>query len=263
MKYSFVLPAITLMITGSACSDSGMDAASEGSLTIEFDNHFGEEDLELNTEYINSKGEVLSISKLNYYISNIEVTTSGGETFVVPQESSYFLVREADPESQEVVLNHIPTGDYNRISFLIGVDSLRSTMDPSLRKGVLDLTYEEVMYWTPENGYVFLKLEGTSPDAPANDGHHFTYHIGGFGGLDESEPTINNIKIKTINMGSARAQVRSNKSPEIHLHVDVSEFFSNPESISIQEHPTVMFSEYSKTLANNYVNMFKYDHVHN
>ncbi|HET6540185.1 MAG TPA: hypothetical protein VFG46_06855 [Chryseolinea sp.] len=64
-------------------------------------------------------------------------------------------------------------------------------------------------------------------------------------------------------MGNAVAQVRTNKAPEVHLHVDVLEFFKNPSTISIAAHPAVMNDDYSKTVSGNYVNMFKYDHVHN
>jgi hypothetical protein len=64
-------------------------------------------------------------------------------------------------------------------------------------------------------------------------------------------------------MGNAMALVRTNKAPEVHLHVDVLEFFANPVTITIAEHSLVMFGEFSKTVSGNYVNMFKYDHVHN
>ena len=43
-------------------------------------------------------------------------------------------------------------------------------------------------------------------------------------------------------MGNVVAQVRSNKAPEVHVHVDVLEFFKNPTTIRIAEHSLVMFS---------------------
>ena len=82
--------------------------------------------------------KLFSLSKLNYYISNIKLKTNDGKEFIVPQDSSYFLVMENEEESQEVTIKHIPAGDYNQITFTIGVDSLRSTMDITKRQGVLD-----------------------------------------------------------------------------------------------------------------------------
>ncbi len=231
-------------------------------MIIEFDNRAGDNDLELNTDYTNISGEAFKLTKLNYYISNIKLMTSNGIEFTLPQDSSYFLVMEDDEESQEVTINNIPAGDYNEITFTIGVDSLRSTMDVGKRTGVLDPAQgHEGMYWTWNSGYIFFKMEGTSPSAPADQENKFYYHIGGYGGYDS--PTLNNLRETTVSMGSARAEVRGNKVPEVHLHVDVMEFFKNPATIKIAEHSLVMFSDYSPTVAGNYVNMFKYDHVHN
>jgi len=244
------------------CTDNDINPDQTGELTIEFDNRAGNNDLHLNTDYTNSSGEVFRLTKLNYYISNIKLRTTGGNEYTVPQDSSYFLVTENEEESQEVKIRNIPVGDYNEITFTIGVDSLRSTMDITKRTGVLDPAQgHNGMYWSWNSGYIFFKMEGTSPSAPVDQENKFYYHIGGFGGY--SSPGLNNIRKKTISMGNARAEVRSNKSPEVHLHVDVLEFFKDPTTISIAEHSLVMFADYSKTVSANYVNMFKYDHVHN
>jgi hypothetical protein len=104
-------------------------------------------------------------------------------------------------------------------------------------------------------------MEGISPAAPAEQENKFYYHIGGYGGFGSQ--TLNNIREKTISMGNARAEIRNNKSPEVHLHVDLQELFKNPTTIKIAEHSLVMFSGFSSTVADNYTNMFKYDHVHN
>lgn len=245
-----------------ACDDDDDGLKGAGPILIEFDNHVGEEDLELHKDYVNGSGETFTVSKLNYYISNIRLRTTSGIEFVVPQDSSYFLVMEDDQSSQAITLNNIPAGDYNEISFVIGVDSVRSTMDVSKRTGALDPAQgHDGMYWTWNSGYIFFKMEGTSPSAPAGQQNKFYYHIGGYGGFDSQ--TLNNIRTATVSMGTGRAEVRTNKTPAVHLHVDVQEFFKNPTTFKIADYPAVMFSEFSKNVSENYVNMFKYDHVHN
>ena len=115
------------------------------------------------------QAKVFRLTKLNYYISNIKLRTTGGNEFIVPQDSSYFLMTENEEESQEVKIRNIPAGDYNEITFTIGVDSLRSTMDISKRTGVLDPAQgHDDMYWSWNSGYIFVKMEGTSPSAPAD-----------------------------------------------------------------------------------------------
>lgn len=262
MKYFCILSISFISLALISCNDDNINPTEKGQLTIEFDNRVGDTDLELDKDYVNSSGETFHLTKLNYYISNISLKTTTGQEYIVPQDSSYFLVMENEPESQEITISNIPAGDYNEITFTIGVDSLRSTMDITKRTGVLDPAQgHDGMYWSWNSGYIFFKMEGISPAAPVDQENKFYYHIGGFGGYDT--PGMNNIREKTISMGSAHAAVRSNKSPEVHLHVDVSEFFKNPATIRISEHSLVMFSDYSKTVSGNYTNMFKYDHVHN
>lgn len=193
-----------------SCDDSDSLVNGTGKLVIEFDNRAGDHDLVLNHDYVNSSGETFSVSKLNYYISNIILTRNDESQFTVPQDSSYFLISEEHDGSQRVVINNIPSGDYNKITFTIGVDSLRSTMDVSKRQGVLDPAQgHDGMYWTWNSGYIFFKMEGTSPSASADQDNKFYYHIGGYGGYET--PGLNNIREKTIDMGSAIAQVRENK----------------------------------------------------
>lgn len=260
ITFIYLLSILSLITI--SCDDDDVNPDEKGSLKIEFDNRIGEEDLELNTDYTNASGETFRIAKLNYYISNIRLRRSSGDDFVVPQDSSYFLIMEDDAESQMVAINGIPAGDYNEVTFTIGVDSLRSTMDVSKRAGVLNPAQgHDGMYWTWNSGYIFFKMEGTSPAAPADQENKFYYHIGGYGGYDS--PTLNNIRDVTVSMGSARAEVRPNKTPQVHIHADVQEFFKSPNPFRIADYSLVMFSEFSKKISENYVNMFKYDHVHN
>lgn len=259
MKLYIVIFLLFVCLT--SCDDDE-SIQGVGQLDIEFDSKVGDEDLVLNEYFTNAHDESFSLTRLNYYISNIVLTTDNGVEYVVPQDSSYFLIREDDEESHHVTIRNVPAGDYNRITFTVGVDSLRSTLDISKRQGVLDPAQgHDGMYWTWNSGYIFFKMEGNSPAAPEEQSHAFYYHIGGYGGYET--PSINNIRNATVDMGNSVAQVRANKSPEVHLHVDVLEFFKNPTPIKIAEHSTVMFSEYSTVVSANYINMFKFDHVHN
>ena len=260
--FAYTLLFLTFPIILASCDEDGINPYDKGSIKIEFDNRFGAEDLQLNTDYVNSSGETFRITKLNYYISNIKLSTTSGTEFIVAQDSSYFLIMEEHDDSHVITINNVPAGDYNEVTFTIGVDSLRSTMDISKRTGVLDPAQgHDGMYWTWNSGYIFFKMEGTSPAAPADQENKFYYHIGGYGGYDS--PTLNNIREATISLGSARAEVRSNKSPQIHFHADLQNLFKSPTQFKIADHSLVMFSDFSTNISNNYANMFRYDHVHN
>lgn len=234
-------------------------------LSIEFDNIMGGQNLFLNTvQYTNAAGEAFNVSLLQYYISNIKLRRTDTKMYTVPQDSSYFLIIEGN-ESARFARFNVPSGDYDQLSFIIGVDSLRSTMDIAKRTGVLDpSTGHDGMYWGWNSGYIFFKMEGSSPVAPLDPSgvHKFRYHIGGFGGY--SAPTINNIRTITIDLkNSGIAQPRKNRRANIHLMADVLKMFNGPATVSIAANPSVMFSDYSVTIANNYSGMFTHDHTEN
>ncbi len=260
---------LAFMLVLTACSkatNTPTTTQTLAPLSIEFDNIVGGQNLILNNvNYTSAAGEQYNIQLLQYYISNITVKKEDGTTYTVPQDSSYFLIKESEPDTRFARVK-VPEGNYTSVSFLLGVDSLRSTMDISKRTGVLDPSggMDDGMYWGWNSGYIFLKMEGTSPQAPLDPTgvRKYRYHIGGFGGY--SAPTINNIKRITIDLNSRGiAQVRTNRSANVHLMVDISKVLSGTTTVSLANNPQVMFSDYSVNVANNYASMFVHDHTEN
>ncbi|WP_420149548.1 MbnP family protein, partial [Spirosoma sp.] len=157
--------------------------------------------------------------------------------------------------------NNIPAGDYAGLTFLIGVDSLRSLSDLDKRTDVLDPGLNNGMYWDWNSGYIFLKLEGKSAAAPAAQNNEFFYHVGGFGGGYNGKKTINTLRSVTIPFLSNVANVELNTTPTIQLKADVMKVFNGATRLSIAQHPSVMFDTYSTTIADNYAQMFSYDRM--
>ncbi len=249
------------------------DTTKTGEFSIEFDNIVGEETLGIGSRYyVNAKGETFTINLIQYFVSNIKLLASDGTEYVIPQEDSYFLVNGAD-RSTRFTKVRVPEGDYTQVKFILGVDSLRSTMPVEERKGVLSFNPHEGhegggMYWGWNSGYIFFKFEGNCElisDDQAGDPtgkKQFKYHIGGFGGY--SAPTLNNIREITVDLNAGGlAQVREGLRSNVHLFVDLMQVFNGPLTFSIPEHPNVMFSEYSVNIANNFTSMFTHDHTEN
>lgn len=268
LKIKLLFFAVSCSMIFATCKKATLPSNQESEIvpvSLEFDNIAGGQNLFLNTtNYTNAGGEQFNISLLQYYVSNIKLRRDDGSEFLVNPDSSYFLIKESDPSTRLAKFN-VPVGNYKQVSFILGVDSLRSTMDISKRTGVLDPSGGmDGMYWGWNSGYIFFKMEGISAAAPADPGgqHKYRYHIGGFGGY--SAPTINNLKTITLDLtASGVLQARAGRNPNIHLLVDVLKVFNAPTVVSIAANPTVMFSEYSKTIANNYSGMFYHDHTEN
>jgi len=234
------------------------DPIETGTIQLQFDNIVGDKDLQLDsTRYTNAAGEDFTVSKLNYFISNIKLIKIDGSVFTVPQDSSYFLIREANAASQKLVIREVLTGEYTGIEFTVGVDSVRSVSDVSKRQGILDKdtgpTNEEAMYWDWNPGYIFLKMEGSSDSATTANGKYY-YHIGGFGGWNER--TLNNLKTIKMNFPGQKAIVTTSIISNVLIQADILKIFNGPTQLSIKENPGVMFTEYSKNIADNYAGMF-------
>lgn len=241
---------------------SEYDTNKKGELSVEFDNIVGSSDLQLNTgNYTNSSGESYTVTTLKYFVSNFKLTRVDGTVYTVPQDSCYFLIDESNAATHEPVVR-IPEGEYKTLSFGLGVDSLRNTMDASMRTGDLDPTgAASGMYWTWNSGYINFKIEGTAPAAGMMG---YMYHIGGFGG--KTSPTANNYRTITLDLtarGTAKIKASKTDPTNIHLMVDVNKLFTGASTIKIADAAMVMDIAGGVKFANNYANMFTHDHTEN
>lgn len=264
MKKIFFVFGISALMAAS-CSKEVADPYNvniKAPLAIEFDNVVGGSNLQMNTaNYTNANNESFKVTMLRYFVSNLVLTRLDGSKYIVPQDSSYFLIDESVTASLTPVIQ-VPEGEYTKLEFLLGVDSLRNTKDLSQRTGVLDPTgTASGMYWSWNSGYIFFKMEGTSP-ASTQTNNVFQYHIGLFGGYATS--TLNNLKNISIDLSTRGVvKVKSGKTPNVHLLVDAMKLFNGNANVSIATNSVVMASPFSATVANNYQYMFQHDHTEN
>lgn len=254
------LPFLLLLVVAfGSCKkeSSSYDPDFRGKLRIEFNNVIGTENLQLNTgSYINASGESFSVRSLRYFISNISLINADGSKYIVPQDSSYFLIDESTAITNMPELK-IPEGEFKELRFIVGVDSLRSTMDLSKRTGVLAPTVNN--YFNENNGYIFFSLEGNSPDAPDN---RYQFQTGGYGG--KTSPTINNIKNITLDLSQKGiSKIREGNESVIQILVDIAKVFTGTQNISLATNNIVLFEPFSVNIANNYALMFTHDQTLN
>ena len=256
MRSIVFLILVLVTISRKKENNTGYDTRFRGTLKIEFDNVVGSQDLRLTTgNYTNASGEAFTVRALRYFISNISLGKTDGSTYVVPQDSSYFLVDESIRTSIPTLI--IPEGEYDRLTFTVGVDSLRSAGDISNITGVLLPSLST--YMNENNGFIFFSMEGTSPASPQGS---YRFRIGGYGG--KTSATFNNIKTITMDLSAGGiSQIREGKESVIHILADVAKVFGGTQNISIASNSVVEFEPFSVNVANNYALMFTHDHTHN
>ncbi len=221
---------------------------STGNVIIHFNNYVGNDLLNLDsTTYKNQLGQAFSVTNFKYYISNIHLKKADGKEFV---SNDYFLVREDEQQTKQLILQNIPEGKYISCSFVIGVDSLHNCS--GAQTGALDET--NGMFWTWNTGYIFLKLEGKSP-VSTSAGHVFEFHIGGY-----KQPSN---CIRKVSLDLKNVIVSTKKNTSIEIKTDVSEILKSPVTIDFSKLSSVTDAHNSTTIADNYKDMFSILNVSN
>lgn len=253
-KYYMLL--MILALTGSF-AQAQPAAKKQTKFTLHFQNVVGKEVLKLNDAiYTNASGEKFNVTTFNYFISNIKLQRKDGTEYVLPQDSTYHLIKQSDPKSRDINLR-VPADDYTALTFIVGVDSVMSTSDLTRRTGALDISggMLDGMYWTWNSGYLFVKFEGDSEQAKADQTgqHKFRYHIGGYGGYKKA--SLNNIKTVKLDLPNPK-NLRQDVQAVINIQADVLKIFDGTKAMRIADNATVMFGEQSKVVADNYSTMF-------
>ena len=219
----------------------------QNNFQIQFTHLVGNQPLVLgNTKYTNMYGEKFTVSKFNYYISNIRLKKANGSWWKQP--NSYYLVQSNKPASQKITIPNVPKGTYNEISFLIGVDEKRNTS--GAQEGALDPA--NGMFWSWNTGYVFLKLEGNTM---VNQGgktitQKFLFHCGGFNFKH------NNIKKKRLNLRRLPLKVGTGQVVPLKIKVDIQKFFGGVKPVQIRRNLRLMSPARAAKVADNYNQTF-------
>lgn len=224
-----------------------------GSLKFNFENMVDTNELVFGKKYVTAFGDTFKISKFNYYISHIVVTKADNSTFTEP--NSFHLVKHSSPATSVITLANVPVGSYKSVSFMIGVDSTNNVSGP--QSGDLDPVVASDMYWSWNTGYIFVKLEGSSPSS-GDPNKDLTFHIGGGGGANKAQRSV------TLNFGTSTADVSTAVTPLVHLAVDAAEIFKTPTTINLAtDFYTMGPGPNAKKYADNYMDMIHFEHVHN
>jgi len=240
----------------SACVLGGCKARDEAQpVTIEISHVVGSAPLQLSAPFQTAAGDELALDKLRYYFSNVRLRRADGSWFANPQSpqkpDGYFLIDEATLASKKLAIGPVPNGDYTGIEFVIGVDDARN--HAGAQTGALDPA--KGMFWMWHSGYIFLKLEGHSPQSTAA-AQAVSYHVGGG---DIAAPLARTVYLPLGEPMHVRPQLTS----EIHLDADVAAVFGGSHPLRIAELPEAMEPPAVTTVADNFAAAFRVDHVHN
>ena len=263
MKNIFKVAAVCAVLTLASCSNNDNEAVSgTGSIGVEFDNAFKTNDLILDTQAnTTSQGEILKITAVKYIVSNIRLTKDDGTIYTYPKSESYFIVDESDESTHVLELHDVPAGDYTKVTFGIGVDQDQFDLGAGGQGDFLAWAQSEGMLWSWSAGYKFLMFEGTFTSPTVSTDTPFMIHTGQTG-------TDYNYTELTLDL-PAKALIRTNITPDIHIIADVSKIVDGANKIILSDNnpngtgAMIMGGENLPLITQNLSGMFTVAHVHN
>lgn len=258
MKFQIknILAVVAISVVLFSCTnDDDESITGEGSLKVEFDNIYKTADFAANTNYTNSNGEIVSVSKVKYIVSNIVLTKADGTTFTYPKSQSYFILDELTPSTLVLNLSGIPAGNYTKIKYGIGVDKAQWEAGATGQGDFLTTAQAAEMIWSWSAGYKFVAFEGTFTSATVTAATQFKVHTGQTG-------TDYNYAEVALDL-PVNALVRTTITPQIHIMADLSQIVDGTNTINLSEGATIMGGAKLALVTANIANMFEVEHVHN
>jgi hypothetical protein len=132
---------------------SGIRFTSAGTLNIGFTHRFNSDAVVRNTNYVTAADDTISVDKLRYYFSNVQLKNTEGSWINM---GNYNLIDIEDQASLDAAITGVPAGTYDKIRFYVGVDSVANSS--GAQDGALSPAND--MFWSWNTGYVFFRLKG-------------------------------------------------------------------------------------------------------
>jgi len=201
-------------------------------IQVHFTPQFQSAQIILDSIYHLPKEVTFQISTFKLYISNIQFFK---QNILVDQDSIHYrLLNMENPKSMQFTIPRTNATDYNEIRFNLGIDSITNV------SGALggDLDPTQGMYWTWQNGYINVKLEGTSNLSPARK-NEFQFHLGGY---QQPYSSLQQISLKVKNQSS------------VYIGIDLSAFFKTIDLSNIHHImlPSIEANQLSSQLAQSF-----------
>ncbi|MGB3848451.1 MAG: MbnP family protein [Tunicatimonas sp.] len=285
MKNLSYYPLVVLIILlFTACQENDEAPATTGAFSVEFDNYVGDQAMQLdpvgdtNYRYTTGAGQAFNLSTFRYYISGIRLEGPDGTVYednmnVSPdadQVKGYYLVQESEAYSHFVSLKDVPAGQYNKITFTLGIPE--EGMSEGAGGGILDPA-EGAWFWNWNAGYINLGIEGTAAasaqqkvegDGFTIEPNTFALHVGGWKEVDPSVPNsdrfVNNIRTVTLDFGTS-VTVSDDLKPEAHVVLDVLQILDGAK-LDFSQTYSVHSPKPGQAFADQIPTAFSIDHVH-
>ncbi len=174
----------------------------------------------------NSAGQLISVSRLDFLVSNFALRQKDGVWLSLTNWVSYLSPRE---KRSSFRLWHIPPGNYNAIRFYVGVTPDLNHSDPAQYPPEHPLNPDvNGLHWGWQGGYVFLAIEGNwLPDKNPKSAVNTTNNtaVSGYSFHIANDPQLTTIELP--------AALDLTNDLSLKLNLEVAAIFSAKHQIAL------------------------------
>lgn len=180
----FFLAVMVMAFYG--CPDDPVEGA--GDLELQFEAQFDGQQFFINEEYTFPSGRKVRFSQFDFYVSNVSTRLNGDNAGTTDLSEVDFVdftgsvLNPIDPAESRVNSINLPIGDYENISFMLGLSEELNAKTPNDSDlGENNPLRKATHYWTDWNGYIFMKVQGNADfndDGMISSDETFIYHTG-------------------------------------------------------------------------------------
>lgn len=249
MKKIALLICAAVLFASCGNDDDTTQAPEDTSVDFRFTQNWDGEEINNadyeTTIYVNANGEEMTLSKVNYLISDITFTAISDGT--VYQAEDYNLVLAREGENINFTPNiEIPEGDYN-VSFTFGFDD----EDNDREGGYLDLNSADGTWNVPAplgGGYHYQRIEGTYINA-ASETTNFQFHTVRANKHETLPPGPGTlIELTDTSFIVELGAVSIEENTEIEVKADIAQWFTSPLNWDLNQHFQVLMPKYERQI---------------
>lgn len=222
----FILYLLALTVTGlllSSCKKEDDNGPANVKLVIGLKHFVGNGEVEYdNIKYTNAFGNLYSVSRLQYFISDIRLERAGGAEVFIDEE---FYVDGTIPNTMTLAPEEsIPAGEYTSVSFIFGLNEEKNVA------GRFPNPPENNMEWPPAlgTGYHYMKLEGKVDSSGVIN--NFQAHTG---------PTNGNQNYVEVTLQGSAFSAEGDEIGLI-IRMDINKWWENPHIFDLNRMTMVM-----------------------
>lgn len=232
LKLFALVGALLVSLFLSNCGDNN-DPEPEvetGKIVFKFDHYIDGQPIEFdNMKYTNAAGNLYEVSEIQWFISDITLNSSDGNSLLLDATEFAHYVDTDIPNSWEWEKSDtVPAGDYSSITVTFGIKGEKN----------LPLTFvnppESDMIWPypmggDNGGYHYMKLNGFWTDT-LNQRQPFNFHMG-VGKVTDDDGNVQFIQNWfEVQLDDSAFTLSKDETKEITVMMNVDEWFQNPEN---------------------------------